>query len=187
MERKKYQPALDVILKFLTIPAGYELKKVCNGKQNESEVLVFRYEKSNGENNGLGGEHYSFTVDKANNKLLGFSWIDQQFATGQELPPKKRTEEISRNFLNQLEPGLADTLQNLWIKPHDEIIRIGNKNVTITGMKYKCYLPDKDTYAWVITGPNDKIMAFEQEIKWENGRVTEMWLHDSWLVQQKLA
>lgn len=180
-EIQAFQPALHAALQFLTIPEGYERKEVRSGKQNESDVWVFRYEKSNGENNGLGGEHYSFTVDKASNKLLGFSWMDQQFAAGQAIPSKKRTAEISRNFFNRLEPGLADKLKNLWIEPHDEVIKVGEKEVTITGMKYKCYLQEEDNYAWVIVGPNDHIIVFEQGIKWEGGRVTEKWLHDSWL------
>jgi hypothetical protein len=177
-----YQPALDAALKFLAIPEGYELKDVRNGKQNEADVWVFRYEKANGENNGLGGEHYSFTVDNESHKILGFTWMDQRFASGQKLPSEKRTEEIAKSFLDWVEPGLINKLENLWIKPHDEVIKVVSEEVTITGMKYKCYLKDQDTYAWVIVGPNEKIITFEQGIKWEGGRVTEKWLHDSWLV-----
>lgn len=185
MNSSEYQPALETALKLLTIPEKYELKNVRNEKQNATDVWIFRYEKSNGENNGLGGEHYSFTVDKENNKLLGFSWMDQQFARGQELPSKKRTEQISRHFYDRLQSGLADKLENLWIEPHNEMIKIGSKEVIITGMKYKCYKRDEDTYTWVIVGPNDNIIAFEQEIRWDSGRVTEKWLDDRWLIEQK--
>lgn len=31
-----------------------------------------------------------------------------------------------------------------------------------------------------------KIMTFEQGIKWEGGRITEKWLHDSWLLEHQL-
>ncbi|WAA09868.1 hypothetical protein OE104_00345 [Fervidibacillus albus] len=157
------------------------MKNVFSGKQNEAEVWIFRFEKANGENNGLGGEHYSFTVNKESDKILGFTWMDKRFESGQELPTKKQTEEIAKSFLNRIEPGLFDRLENLWIRPHDELITVDGQQMTITGMKYKCYLPDEDTYAWLIIGPDKKIITFEQGIKWESGRITEKWLHDSWL------
>ncbi|MBB4825584.1 hypothetical protein HNO89_002820 [Sporosarcina luteola] len=180
-ERKAYQKALDKALQTLSIPEGYELKEVRSGIQNKSEVWIFRYEKSNGENNGLKGEHYSFTVNKENNKILGFSWMDQRFESSEKLLSKKQTEKIAKSFLNRIEPGLFDRLENLWIRPHDEVITVDGQQMTVTGMKFKCYLSDEDTYAWVIIGPDEKIITFEQGIKWESGRKTEKWLHDSWL------
>lgn len=180
-EQKAHQKTLDQVLQSHSVPEGYELKNVFSGKQNEAEVWIFRYEKANGENNGLGGEHYSFTVNKESDKILGFTWMDKRFESGQELPTKKQTEEIAKSFLNRIEPGLFDRLENLWIRPHDELITVDGQQMTITGMKYKCYLPDEDTYAWLIIGPDKKIITFEQGIKWESGRITEKWLHDSWL------
>lgn len=40
--------------------------------------------------------------------------------------------------------------------------------------------------AWVIVGPDEKIMIFEQGIKWGGGRINEKWLHDSWLLDYQL-
>ncbi len=107
--------------------------------------------------------------------------MDQRFESGQELPSEKQTEEIAKSFLNRIEPGLFDQLENLWIRPHDEVIIVDGQQMNVTGMKYKCYVPDEDTYVWVIIGPDEKIITFEQGIKWERGRITEKWLHDSWL------
>lgn len=82
---------------------------------------------------------------------------------------------------------MFEKLENLWIDRHDEIITLKDEknnesvNITISGMKYKCYLKDKDNYAWIIVGPDGKVITFEQGIIWDNGRVTEKWLHDSWL------
>lgn len=180
-EQKSYQIAFDQALQSLSIPEGYEFKGVRSGRQNQTEVWIFRYEKSNGENNGLGGEHYSFTVNKESYKILGFTWMDRRFESGLELPSEKQTEEIAKSFLNRMEPGLFDRLENLWIRSHDEVITVDGQQMTVTGMKYKCYLPDADTYAWVIVGSDEKIITFEQGIKWESGRITEKWLHDSWL------
>ncbi|MCM3766328.1 hypothetical protein [Neobacillus niacini] len=175
------QPPLEAALQVLSIPEGYEVKEIRSGKHNEVDVWIFRYEKSTGENNGLGGEHYSFTVDRVSHKILGVTWIDQRFASGQQLPSERRTEQLAQFFLNLTEPELFERLENHWIRPHDEIITVNGEKVTITGMKYKCYLPDEGTWAWVIVGPDEHIITFEQGIKWENGRVTEKWLHDNWL------
>jgi hypothetical protein len=176
-----YQPVLNVALKLLEIPEGYELNSVFGRKQNESDVWVFRYERLNGENNGLNGEHYSFTVDNESHEILGVTWMDQRFASGQQLPSEKLTKELAQTFLNRTQPGLFDRLENHWIRPHDELITANGKKVIVTGMKYKCYLPEEDTWAWVIVGPEEKIITFEQRIKWEGGRLTEKWLHDIWL------
>lgn len=48
-------------------------------------------------------------------------------------------------------------------------------------MKYKCFNRDEDNYTWIIVGPCGQVIAFEQGIIWNNGRVTEKWLHDSWV------
>lgn len=184
-KEETYQSALNEALETISVPKGYEFKDVLNGKQNEANVWVFRYEKSSGENNELGGEHYSFTVDQDSHKVLGITWMDQRFTSGQQLPSEKQTEEVVKSFLNQTQPGLFDLLENHWIRPHDEVITVNGGKMTVTGMKYKCYLPDEDTWAWIIVGPDEKIITFEQEIKWEGGRVTEKWLHDNWLLENQ--
>ncbi len=183
---KTYQNALNEVLETISVPIGYEFKKVHSGKQNDADVWIFRFEKANQKNNGLGGEHYSFTVDKDSHTILGITWMDQRFTSGQQLPSEKRTEELVKSFLNSIQVGLFDRLENHWIRPHDEIISVnGGEKITVTGMKYKCYLPDEDTWAWVIVGPDEKIITFEQGIKWEGGRVTEKWLHDNWLLENQ--
>ncbi|OEH91160.1 hypothetical protein BFG57_07165 [Bacillus solimangrovi] len=181
VKEETYERALNEVMETISVPEGYEFKNVRSGKQNAANVWVFRYEKSSGENNELGGEHYSFTVDQDSHKILGITWMDQRFASGQQLPSEKRTEELVKSFLNRTQPGLFDSLDNHWIRPHDEVITVSGEKMTVTGMKYKCYLPDEDTWAWVIVGSDEKIMTFEQGIKWEGGRVTEKWLHDNWL------
>ncbi|MFP7737485.1 YcdB/YcdC domain-containing protein [Priestia aryabhattai] len=178
-----YQSTLDHTLKSLSIPKNYELKNVQNKKQNNSNVLIFRFEKSDGQNNRLNGEHYSITVDKDTEKILGFTWMDKSLSEG-SLPSPRQTKEVSKDFLNKIEPGLFNKLENLWIKPHEEIIFDENgKEIKVIGMKYKCYKKDDDTYAWVIVGPHNQIITFEQEIIWNGGRVTEKWLHDTWLLE----
>lgn len=110
--------------------------------------------------------------------------MDQRLAAG-ELPSKEETKAFAKTILSKAQPGLFEKLENLWIDKHDETIVVtkGDKRetVTISGMKYKCYLPEENNYAWVIVGPGGQIITFEQGIIWSNGRVTEKWLHDSWV------
>lgn len=186
MKEQEYSRALEHVLEFLSVPEGYVLKNVQRQKQNEEDIWIFRYEKSSGKNNGLGGEHFSFAVEKINNKVLGFTLMDQNLSAG-ELPSKEETKAIAKAFLDNVEPGMFEKLENLWIDRHDEIITLKDEknnesvNITISGMKYKCYLKEKDNYAWVIVGSGGKVITFEQGIIWDSGRVTEKWLHDSWL------
>lgn len=184
LQTEAYQGALRKALQLLTIPEGYALTSVQSHTQNAEDVWVFRYEKESGENNGLGGEHYSFTVTQEHHKLLGFTWMDRRWADGEPVT-KERAKEAAREFLDQVEPGLFAQLENLWIDLHDETITVHNNGVkeavTVSGMKYKCYLKEQDEYAWVIVGSSGEVITFEQGIKWDNGRLTEKWLHDSWL------
>jgi len=174
--------ALAVALMVLTVPKGYVLKSSLSLKQNSNDAWLFRFEKASGDNNGLGGEHFSVVLEKKSRKILGFTWMDQSLSEGQ-LPSAGETLEVAKDFLDKVDPGLFDQLENLWIERHDEIITIkkgtGKKPVTISGMKYKCYRKDEDNYAWVITGPSGQVITFEQGIVWKNGRVTEKWLHDN--------
>lgn len=182
----EYNDVLEQVLELLSVPEGYNLKSVQSQKQNGVDIFVFRYEKSSGENNGLGGEHFSFVVEKDNNKILGFTWMDKSLSKD-ELPTREETKVFAKEFLDKIEPGMFEKLRNLWIDKHDEIITLNDGrnsegvNIAISGMKYKCYLEDEDNYTWIIVGSGRNIITFEQGIIWNNGRVTEKWLHDSWL------
>ncbi|MBN6188925.1 hypothetical protein JQN58_18900 [Aneurinibacillus sp. BA2021] len=118
-QEKTYQHALHKATETILIPKGYEFKSVRSGKQNEADVWVFRYEKTKQEDDGLGGEHYSFTVDQDGYRILGITWMDQHVASGQQLPSEKRTKELVQSFLNRTQPGLFERLENHWIRPHD--------------------------------------------------------------------
>lgn len=175
------QSALNHVLTLIEIPENYSLSQIREGIQNKERVFVFRYTKQ--ENNQLGGEHFSFTVTEEN-QLLGVTWMDQKFQKGSNLPSKEKTTEIVRSYLSKVEPDLFKKLENLWIEPHDEIIQINNKNVTVTGIKYKCFIPSEDSYAWVIVGPNEQVITFERGIQWAGMRLSEKWLHDAWLIEK---
>jgi len=180
-----YQEALDHAAALLPLPENYILQTVQLRKQNTAEVWLFRYGKINGVHNGLGGEHFSFVVEKDTHTILGFTWMDQSLRSG-SLPTPEETKAFAEALFNRIEPGMSGRLQNLWIDRHDEEITITDElnkqaKCIVPGMKYKCYCRESNSYAWVIVGTGGRIVAFEQGIEWRNGRVTEKWLHDSWL------
>lgn len=175
----KQREALNYGLSVLEIPENYQLTQVREGMQNGEDVFVFRYTKP--ENNGLLGEHFSFTLRQKDNQILGVTWMDRQFEKGQPLLTKEETAKITQAYLAKVEPGLWSKLENMWIEPHDETIVVDERALTVTGMKYKCFIPSEDTYAWVIVAPDGSVITFERGIVWQGGRVSEKWLHDAWL------
>lgn len=150
---------------------------------------LMRYERRDGRNTGLEGEHFSAVV-AANGQLKGFAHITLDLA-GKPLPSRERSEQIARAFLQQVAPDLLERMEISWIEPHDEPILVtGNgrsKTVTLTGMKLKARNLADGRWFWVIVGSDEKPMVFERDIVWitfPGHRQTEKWLHDAWLKQQ---
>ena len=151
-----------------------------------------RYERRDGRNAGLEGEHFS-TVVAADGKLNGFANISLDLA-GQPLPSRERTEQIARAFLQEAAPDLLPRMKISWIEPHDESIRVARngsiETVTLTGMKVKARNLADGRWFWVIVGSNEKPLVFERDIVWvtfPGHRKTEKWLHDAWLKEQPPA
>lgn len=155
----------------------------------ESASLV-RYERRDGRNAGLEGEHFS-AVLAADGRLKGFAHLALERA-GESLPSRERSEEIAREFLRLSAPDLLPRMKISWIDPHDESIQIRHDGrvdtVTLTGMKVKARNLADGRWFWVIVGSDEKPMVFERDIVWINfpgHRQTEKWLHDSWLKAQR--
>ncbi|EMV8752353.1 hypothetical protein AADS67_004985 [Escherichia coli] len=152
-------------------------------------ATLTRYERQDGRNAGLEGEHFSAIVAE-NDRLKGFANISLDLV-GRALPSRERSEEVARTFLQQHAPDLLPRMEIHWIDAHDEPIRIERdgrtETVTLTGMKVKARnLADKRWF-WVIVGADEQPMVFERDITWvtfPGHRKTEKWLHDSWLKQQ---
>lgn len=173
--------ALEQALTKLSIPDGYELRSISTVVQDNVDAWVFRYEKSSGENNGMGGEHYSFTITQETHKILGMIWLDQRFKQGHPLPSSDDMAPIVKAFLQKVEPGLFERSENRWIRPEDFEIKVAGETMTVTGLRYKLYMPADNKWGWVIVATGGQIMAFEQEMIWLGGRISEMWLHDDWV------
>lgn len=148
-----------------------------------------RYERRDGRNVGLEGEHFS-TVVAADGTLKGFANISLDLA-GQPLPSRERTEQIARAFLKGTAPDLLPRMKISWIEPHDEPIQVTrngrSETVTLTGMKVKARNLADGRWFWVIVGSDEKPLVFERDIVWvtfPGHRKTEKWLHDGWLKEQ---
>lgn len=179
------KPYLEAFQKAIEIPCGYIFRSAYKVKADNVKAYLFRFEKS--DNKVISGEHYSFVISEKDKQILGFSNMDKKYSNVKMLS-KSETEKIAKDFLLKLDNSLANELKNLWIERHDEEIMINGKTTVITGMKYKCYRASQNDYAWVIIGSDGSIITFERNIKWNNNehkRITEKWLHDSWLAEKK--
>ena len=176
-----HQEALSHALTRLSIPQGYELKNTSSVMQDNDAVWVFRYEKSDGRNNGLGGEHFSFTVTQVGFKILGVMWMNQDFAEGRPLTTEAQTRKAVQKFLRQVEPGLFESAEHRWIRPKEFELASKGKKITLAGMRYKFHTPAENKRGWVVVAPGGEVIAFEQDMLWNEGRISEKWLHDDWL------
>lgn len=173
--------ALEVATTLVSVPTGYSLVDASRVTQDERPVEIFRHERADGRNAGLGGEHVSFVVDVETSRLLGVTRMEARFADD-DLPDKGTARNIADEFIAEAAPDLHGTLDVLWIESHDETITADGHEVVISGMKVKCRDPS-GTYAWVIVGPENEVITFERDIIWNDDmsrRQTEQWLHDDW-------
>lgn len=172
--------------KFFEVPNDYQFHSVSKVKADNFSAYLFRFEKQ--ENNGLGGEYFSFLISE-NKQILGFTNMDKKYANLKMLS-KSENEKTAKEFLLKIDKSLANDLKNLWTERHDEEIIINGQKIILAGMKYKCYRSSQNDYAWVIVGFDGSVMTFERNIKWNNvahKRITEKWLHDSWLKEQQIS
>ena len=171
------------------IPEGYLDARRRVVTVDGSRVELIRYERTDGHNTGLGGEHFSMVVGDGG-RLKGFTRMELALADG-KLPSREDAQDIAMRFLEQSAPDLLPTLNISWIEPHDEPLRVTRggrpENITLTGMKVKMRNTDDGRWFWVIVGADRKVMVFERDIVWvtfPGHRKTEKWLHDSWLAER---
>ena len=170
-------PLVEAVRPYVTLPTDHMLVNTTAVRQNNQEATLFRYEKALAPGNG---EHISLTIQHDPVVLLGYLRMDRRFAE-EQLPSREETTRIARNFLERIDPTWNQSLNNLWIHRHDEcLILDGQEEVTVAGMKFKCYRESHNDFAWVIVGYNGEVIAFERDTKWQHVRLTEKWLHDVW-------
>lgn len=155
---------------------------------NGSPAELFRFTRTDGENNHLGGEHISLTFDAATGLLLGLMRMERRFFDSERegpLPGKSHSQRVADAFLVRHAPDLLERVRVLWIEPHEEVVTAEEREV-VTGMKVKMR-QDDGRYAWVIVGTEGEVITFERDIVWNTSmseRSTEKWLHDEWRVKR---
>lgn len=174
-------------LQRLKAPAGYVPRGVALRMHGGCDIWHFRYEKALGENCGLGGEHFSFTVDALSGEIVGTTWMDDRFST-HSVPSEDEALAGAQMFLCRVAPGLKERLSVLWVDRHDETIVAGGSEAAVAGTKVKMRRESEGDYAWVIVGRasdgEPEVITFERDIVWDSGkghRATEFWLSDDYL------
>lgn len=177
----------------IDIPGGYLLAQYERVNHDELPVYRLRFTKD-GADNGLGGEHFSVTIDAENQKLMGVMYLDKTLLSD-DYVTENEAKDIALNFLDKKAADLLDTIEVRWIRPtckvplappHDEGFSLNDGNV-ITGMRVKMWANDTRKYVWVIVASNGEVISFERDIVWDTDqhcRITEKWLHDDWLTKQ---
>ncbi len=156
---------------------------------NGNRARWLRFVRKSGVNNHLYGEHISLVTDTAGRKILGFVKLDGE--QPRTLPTRAEAKHASDIFLQKIAPDLLPEREILWIKPHDERLRIndvdGNQQERIVrGMKVKAIDHGTGLYFWTVVDGLQNVYIFEREIKWitfPGKRATEQWLHDDWIAK----
>lgn len=172
-------------LEALPFPPGYREVGAGEVAIDGGKARLVRYERADGRNSGLGGEHFS-TVTDPSGKLKGFTRMDLSLREG-ELPGEEEAQSIAMRFLGTHAPDLLPGLRISFIAPHEETVESDGRPVTLTGMKVKMRNTADGRWFWVIVGSDREVMVFERDIVWANlqgRRQTEMWLHDRWLEER---
>lgn len=174
---------------FQFVPETHIAISQSNVKVDGVAAILTRYERRDERNADLEGEHFS-TIVAADGTLKGFANITADLV-GKPLPSRERSEQIAREFLQEIAPDLLPRMEISWIDTHDEPIRVQRdgryETVALTGMKVKARNLADGLWFWVIVGSDEKPMIFERDIVWitfPGHRQTEKWLHDSWLKEQ---
>lgn len=183
-------PAGDIIA--ARTPVGYHLvdRRAIDVDGETAELT--RYERVDGRNAGIGGEHFSAVIT-TDGRLKGFTRMSADLLDG-DLPSRDESQAIALRFLAEAAPDLLPTLRISWIEPHDEPLRVTrdgrSETMTLTGMKVKMRNTADGRWFWVIVGSDREVMVFERDIVWVSfpgHRQTERWLHDNWLVDRGYA
>lgn len=179
---------------WLTPPAGFDsLAKVQQVRVDGRSAWHLRYEREDGLNTGLGGEHFSLLIAEEGG-LLGSTHFAQDLISA-ALPDEREAYRHAVAYLEEHASDLIDGLSLQWIEPHGEMFLVddghGGKSArTLTGMKVKCRNSKDGRYFWVIVGAQGQVLTFERDVVWDflrAQRQTEKWLHDSWVVERLTA
>jgi len=194
--QKKQIEAQEFIEKIIDIPYGYSLSVVRMFSHDIVPIFLFRYERENGINSGLGGEHFSVSIDIDVTKIMGTMHIDEAHC-GPGLPTEDDAKVRAMGFVNNIAPDLYRSIDIKWVAPllenpvkipHDAPFPFTNRKqkALVTGMRVKMLFTDINSWGWVIVGRNNSIISFEREVVWNelmHRRSTPAWLHDEYILE----
>lgn len=164
------------------VPSGFVKVSERGVTVDRNRATLVRYERANGSNVGLGGEHVSFVV-APDGRLKGFTRMDSSLS-GAALPSREIAQATALEFMRVHAPDLVATHEVHWVERHDESVRTASGRMTVSGMKVKMRNRADRLWMWVIVGLDGQVVTFERDIVWINmpgRRGTEKWLHDSWV------
>lgn len=196
--KKQKEKAIELISQRVNVPVDYQLVNYLLQSHDEKPVFIFRYEMSDKSNRGLGGEHFSVSVDLDATKIMGIIHMEKQHS-GNGLPSDEGAKETAINFLPSIAPDLIGEYEVKWVMrqlenpnkiPHESpfpLIDEKGEEFLLTGVRVKLFFENLGTWGWVIVGRDKKIISFEREVVWNttmNRRSTAAWLHDSFIKEQ---
>ena len=180
----------------------------------EKQLVLIRFVKHNENNSQLNEEHVSLLLDEFQRSMYGLVNMLEDDATDyishsgaltkafqflatispslfskiSTCPPVDRDSHLGKKITFNNFP-LTDNVELFWVGKHDEAITKNGKKIIIRGMKVKLYHPKTNSWTWVIVNRKGNIIAFEHHVFWnfeKGARETQMWLHDQWILAQKL-
>ncbi len=194
--KQKQIEAQKFIGKMIDIPDGYSLAVVRMFSHDAVPIFLFRYERDNGINSGLEGEHFSVSIDIDATKVMGTMHIDEAHC-GSGLPNEDDAKLQAMGFIKNIAPDLYNNIEVKWVAPllenpvkipHDAPFRFTNREqkALVTGMRVKMFFTNIKSWGWVIVGRKNSIVSFEREVIWNelmHRRSTPAWLHDEYIVE----
>ncbi|XDZ51750.1 hypothetical protein AB8Q18_01515 [Neisseriaceae bacterium CLB008] len=166
-------------LKNQLVPPAYTLKNERTVSYNNGRAQLSRYERADGRNTGLHGEHVSLLIDPQG-QLKGYIKKDQSQLQG-NLPSQEEARTIAVAFVRQYAPSLLNGFRHDGVSRETEALQRGTATVQIPYLRVKMRSSD-DLWFWVFVGNDRQAMAFERDLGWDYlrfRRSTEQWLLDA--------
>ncbi|WP_335908154.1 hypothetical protein [Shewanella indica] len=171
----------------LPIPEGYQAVYQRSVIQDDVPMTLTRYERQDGQNTGLQGEHFS-TLYSKDGTLMGFMNITSS-VVAHPLPSEKESERVAREFFASQAPDLLTNMRITSIATYTKPLRLTatNETVDVSGVRVKAYNNSSSNWFWVVVGNGNQILSYERDVGWSYirfQRSSEYWLDDQWLLNQ---
>lgn len=165
--------------------AAYQPVYSMDGKINEDDVKIFRFEPNADKKVHIKGPRIVVIVD-AGGRLRGFAKVNATMLETKEIPEAQARKQ-AEEFLKKYAPDITE-LNFQWVSTRrKDLLDSAGKEQKVTGTWAKFRDGKSGRYLWVLFAPDGSVMEFDRESVWSffrGGRVTEMWLKDDWFAKQ---